>query len=45
MYCYEAIKELNLKPKNWKELLTDEIQNPNAFDAKVLSDFDHVKNT
>lgn len=52
VFCYEAIKELNLKPKNWKELLTDEpftrddlitIQNPNALDAKVLSDFDHVK--
>ncbi|KAK8606906.1 hypothetical protein V6N13_052659 [Hibiscus sabdariffa] len=22
--CYEAIKELNIKTKNWKELLTDE---------------------
>lgn len=52
VFCYEAIKELNLKPKNWKELLTDEpftkddlitIQNPNALDVKVLSDFDHVK--
>eukprot|EP01018_Ginkgo_biloba_P014435 Gb_10179 [translate_table: standard] len=52
VFCYEAIKELNMKPKNWRELLTDEpftkddlitIQNPNALDAKVLSDFDHVK--
>ncbi|CAI6010123.1 unnamed protein product, partial [Closterium sp. NIES-65] len=24
VFCYEAIKELNVKPKNWKELLTDE---------------------
>eukprot|EP00252_Welwitschia_mirabilis_P025552 TRINITY_DN8027_c0_g1_i3.p1 TRINITY_DN8027_c0_g1~~TRINITY_DN8027_c0_g1_i3.p1 ORF type:complete len:589 (+),score=152.53 TRINITY_DN8027_c0_g1_i3:302-2068(+) len=52
VFCYEAIKELNIKPKNWKELLTDEpfckedlitIQNPNALDAKVVTDFDHVK--
>ncbi|RAL46675.1 unnamed protein product [Cuscuta campestris] len=52
VFCYEAIKELNIKPKNWKELLTDEsftkqdlitIQNPNTLDAKVLVDFDHVK--
>ncbi|KAH7845300.1 hypothetical protein Vadar_000409 [Vaccinium darrowii] len=53
-FCYEAIKELNIKTKNWKELLTDEpftrgdpirIQNPNALDTKVLVDFDHVKNS
>ncbi|GFP90289.1 peptidyl-prolyl cis-trans isomerase cyp65 [Phtheirospermum japonicum] len=52
VFCYEAIKELNIKTKNWKELLTDEpfkrediitIQNPNALDTKVLMDFDHVK--
>nr|XP_009617987.1 peptidyl-prolyl cis-trans isomerase CYP65 [Nicotiana tomentosiformis] len=52
VFCYEAVKELNIKTKNWKELLTDEpftredlitIQNPNALDAKVLLDFDHVK--
>ncbi|KAK7252769.1 hypothetical protein RIF29_36963 [Crotalaria pallida] len=54
VFCYEAIKELNIKTKNWKELLTDEpftkddlitIQNPNALDSKVLLDFDHVKNS
>ncbi|GAV83516.1 Pro_isomerase domain-containing protein/Rtf2 domain-containing protein [Cephalotus follicularis] len=53
VFCYEAIKELNIKTKNWKELLTDEpftredlitIQNPNALDTKVTLDFDHVKN-
>ncbi|EYU44494.1 hypothetical protein ABFS82_08G058200 [Erythranthe guttata] len=52
VFCYEAIKELNIKTKNWKELLTDEpftrqdiitIQNPNALDSKVLTDFDHMK--
>lgn len=54
VFCYEAIKELNLKTKNWKELLTDEpftkedlitLQNPNALDTKVLVEFDHVKNS
>ncbi|CAJ1929278.1 unnamed protein product [Sphenostylis stenocarpa] len=49
-----AVKELNIKIKNWKELLTDEpftrddlitIQNPNALDSKVLLDFDHIKNS
>ncbi|KAG2554012.1 peptidyl-prolyl cis-trans isomerase CYP65-like [Panicum virgatum] len=52
VFCYEAIQELNIKPKNWKELLTDEpftrndlvtIQNPNVLDSKVLGEFDHVK--
>lgn len=52
VFCYEAIKELNIKTKNWKELITDEpftredlitIQNPNALDSKVTLDFDHVK--
>nr|CAB3496765.1 unnamed protein product [Digitaria exilis] len=47
-----AVQELNIKPKNWKELLTDEpftrndlitIQNPNVLDSKVLGEFDHVK--
>ncbi|KAI3873973.1 hypothetical protein MKW98_001622 [Papaver atlanticum] len=41
VFCYEATKELNIKTKIWKELLTDEpftsndlitIQNPNALD-------------
>ncbi|KAK1587837.1 hypothetical protein Q3G72_017284 [Acer saccharum] len=52
VFCYEAIKELNIKTKNWKELLTDEpftredlitIQNPNALDSKITLEFDHVK--
>lgn len=24
VYCWEAVEELNVKPKNWKDLLTDE---------------------
>ncbi|CAI5495766.1 unnamed protein product, partial [Closterium sp. Naga37s-1] len=52
VFCYEAIRELNVKPKNWKELLTDKpftradiitIQDPNNLDANVLTEFDHVK--
>lgn len=52
VFSHEAIKELNLKVKNWRELLTDEpftredlitIQNPNALESKALLDFDHVK--
>lgn len=52
VFSYEAIKELNIKTKNWKELLTDEpfkrediitIQNPNTIDTKALVEFDHVK--
>ncbi|XP_078164336.1 plant U-box 49 [Carex rostrata] len=52
VFCYEAIKELNIKTKSWRELLTDEpftrddlitIQNPNELDSKVLVEFDHVK--
>ncbi|KAJ4823323.1 cytochrome P450 monooxygenase 65 [Turnera subulata] len=52
VFSYEAIKELNIKTKNWKDLLTDEaftkediitIQNPNALDTLVTLDFDHVK--
>ncbi|XP_021908219.1 peptidyl-prolyl cis-trans isomerase CYP65 [Carica papaya] len=54
VFCYEAIKELNIKTKNWKELLTDEtfakedlitIQNPNALDIRVTLEFDHVKHS
>lgn len=54
VFCHEAIKELNIKTKNWKELLTDEpftkeditmIQDPNALDSKVALEFDHVKSS
>ncbi|XXG56876.1 hypothetical protein AAC387_Pa03g4183 [Persea americana] len=54
VFCYQAVQELNVKNKNWKELLTNEpftredlitIQNPSTSDTKVLTDFDHVKNS
>ncbi|CAI5986434.1 unnamed protein product [Closterium sp. NIES-64] len=50
VFCYEAIKELNVKPKNWKELLTDEpftradiitiqaCDDPNNLDSNVLTE-------
>eukprot|EP00873_Tetraselmis_striata_P001176 jgi/Tetstr1/421440/TSEL_012389.t1 len=53
VYCYEAVEELNIKPKNWKDLLTDEkfvrkdiitIQDPLKLEGKQLDSFDHVKN-
>mmetsp|Transcript_36818 Transcript_36818/g.87472 ORF Transcript_36818/g.87472 Transcript_36818/m.87472 type:complete len:600 (+) Transcript_36818:125-1924(+) len=52
VYCYEAVEELNIKPKNWKDLLTDEkftrkdiitIQDPLNIAARELDKFDHVK--
>lgn len=52
VFSYEAIRELNVKPKNWKDLLTDEpfsrddiitIQDPNSVNSKILTEFEHVK--
>eukprot|EP00271_Cylindrocystis_brebissonii_P011161 TRINITY_DN2800_c0_g3_i1.p1 TRINITY_DN2800_c0_g3~~TRINITY_DN2800_c0_g3_i1.p1 ORF type:complete len:638 (+),score=168.47 TRINITY_DN2800_c0_g3_i1:54-1967(+) len=52
VFCYEAVRELNIKAKNWRELLTDEpftrediltLQDPARLDAKVLTEFDHIK--
>lgn len=53
VYSWEAVQELCLKPKNMRDLLTDEpfkrsdvieIQDPSDLSAKNFSDFDHVKN-
>ncbi|KAG8073894.1 hypothetical protein GUJ93_ZPchr0006g44324 [Zizania palustris] len=44
VFCYEAIQELNIKPKNWKELLTDEPFTRNdLITIQILGEFDHVK--
>ncbi len=49
----KAIEELNIKGKNWKELLTDEpflrtdiitIQDPRNLKKFNMADFHHVKN-
>ena len=52
VFCYQAIDELNVKPKFWRDLLTDEkftrkdlitIQDPMNLDGRCLDTFDHVK--
>ena len=49
----QAVEELNIKTKNWKDLLTDEpfqrkdiitIQDPKNFDKFNLNSFHHLKN-
>ncbi|KAI9017599.1 cyclophilin-like domain-containing protein [Gaertneriomyces semiglobifer] len=53
VYAYEAIEELNVKPKYWKDLLTDEpfkrkdlitIQDPHNIQSRNINDFYYVKN-
>jgi len=52
VYAYEAIEELNLKPKNFKDLLSDEpftrkdiitLQDPHQLEKFNISEFYHVK--
>lgn len=52
VYCTDAIDELCVKAKNWKDLLTDEpfkrsdiitLQDPLNLKLRTLEDFDHVK--
>lgn len=54
VFCYEAIDELNIKPKNWRELLTDEqfqrkdilvLQDPSKTDKYNLNNFHHIKHS
>lgn len=54
LYCWEALNELCLKPKNFKDLLTDEpftrkdiihIQDPLNLSKRTVSEFDHVKHS
>ncbi|ODN05439.1 Peptidyl-prolyl cis-trans isomerase-like 2 [Orchesella cincta] len=53
VFSFEAVEELNIKGKNWKELLTDEpitrndiitLQDPRDLKKFNLADFHHVKN-
>lgn len=53
VFSYEAIEELNIKTKNWKDLLTDEpflrkdiieIQDPKNHSKFNLNSFHHLKN-
>ncbi|CAG8558318.1 11226_t:CDS:10 [Paraglomus occultum] len=52
VYAYEAIDRLNIKTKNWRDLLTDEpftradiivLQDPHNLEARNLSNFYYVK--
>ena len=52
VYCFEAIDELCVKPKNWRDLLTDEkftrkdlvtIQDPQNLAGRAVDAFAHVK--
>ncbi|XP_071445921.1 RING-type E3 ubiquitin-protein ligase PPIL2 [Hetaerina americana] len=53
VFCFEAVEQLNIKVKNWKDLLTDEaferkdlivLQDPNNIEKFNLSSFHHLKN-
>ena len=53
VFSYEAVEQLNLKPKNFKELLTDEpfarqdiitLQDPSRLEKFNIANFHHVKN-
>lgn len=53
VYSMEAIEQLNIKNKNWKDLITDDpferkdiivLQEPNKLDKFNISLFHHVKN-
>ncbi|XP_076656738.1 RING-type E3 ubiquitin-protein ligase PPIL2 [Halictus rubicundus] len=53
VFSYEAVEQLNIKTRNWKDLLTDEsferkdiitIQDPNNATKFNLSTFHHIKN-
>jgi peptidyl-prolyl cis-trans isomerase-like protein 2 len=50
---YQAVEQLNIKAKNWKDLLNDEpfqrkdlitLQDPNNIEKFNLSTFHHLKN-
>ena len=52
VFCYDAVDQLNIKAKNWKELLTDEpftradiitIQDPSNLDKFNFQKFFHLK--
>lgn len=53
VFAYEAVEQLNIKPRNFKDLLTDEpftrkdiitIQDPTNLDKFNLASFHHLKN-
>jgi len=53
VFSYEALEQLNMKPRNWKELLTDEpftrqdmitLQDPSHLEKFNIAKFHHVTN-
>ena len=53
VYAYETVEKLNVKPKNYKDLLTDEpftrkdiitLQDPHQIMNRNINDFYHLKN-
>ncbi|KAJ1564269.1 Peptidyl-prolyl cis-trans isomerase cyp8, partial [Cladochytrium tenue] len=53
VYAYETIEELNIKPKNWHDLMTDEpfkrkdlitIQDPHNLTSRDINQFHYRKN-
>uniref|UniRef100_A0A383V4T2 Peptidylprolyl isomerase n=2 Tax=Tetradesmus obliquus TaxID=3088 RepID=A0A383V4T2_TETOB len=52
VYSYDALEELCIKPKNWKDLLTEQpftrkdiihLQDPLNVSGRLISEFHHVK--
>jgi len=52
VFCYEAIEQLNIKTKNWKDLINDKpftrkdmitIQDPSKLEKFDISKFHHIK--
>ncbi|CAL5224657.1 g7376 [Coccomyxa viridis] len=52
VYCWEAVEELNIKPKYWKDLIDDtpftrkdiiHLQDPLNLEGRNVESFDHVK--
>ena len=53
VYAYEAVEEMNIKTKNWKDLLNDDpftrndiivLQDPKNYTKFNLASFHHIKN-
>lgn len=53
VYCYEAVEQLNIKTKNWKDLINDQpftrkdiitIQDPSKLEKFDISKFYHIQN-
>ncbi|KAI9101638.1 cyclophilin-like domain-containing protein [Phlyctochytrium arcticum] len=53
VYSFEAVEQLNIKTKNWKDLMTEEpfkrkdvitIQDPHSIQKRNINDFYYVKN-